>query len=60
MFDLFSPLTHDNLLKILPFGCGYMTDEYGDPDPTSLRLALLLRATVAVYYPKESKRAEIN
>ena len=60
MFDLFSPLTHDSLLKILPFGCGYMTDEEGMPCPISIRLALMIRATVADYYPKDSYMTDIN
>ena len=60
MIDPFAPLTHDNLLKVLPFGCGYMADEFGDPCPRSLQLALIIRATIAALYPKTAKKYEIN
>ena len=60
MFDFYSPLTHDNLLKVLPFGCAYMSDEYDQPSMLSLQIALALRTLKPYSDSHKEKVYEIN
>ena len=47
-----SKLTHAHLLRILPFASGYLCDEEtGKPCPTSITIAMLFQAIIAVQDP---------
>lgn len=60
LIDPFAPITHDNLLKVLPFGLGYMSDDNDQPSITSLRIALALRTLRPYSDSHEEKMYEIN
>jgi len=60
LLDPFAPITHANLLKVLPFGLGYMSDDNDEPSITSLRFALHMRTLRPYSDSHKEKMYEIN
>jgi hypothetical protein len=48
------------LLLILPFGCGYLCKEDGEPCEYSLRVTMMLQTALALTDPHKTKHVEIN
>jgi hypothetical protein len=55
---MFSNLTHEELLEILPFECSYACNDKGEPCPTSVTVALMLQSIVALTQPMTYKTNE--
>ena len=52
MFEkMFSNLTHEELLQILPFECSYACNDKGEPCPISVTIALTLQSVAALISP---------
>lgn len=60
LIDPFAPITHANLLKVLPFGLSYMADDNDEPSIASLQIALALRTLRPYSDSHEEKMYEIN
>ena len=60
MFHSLTNLSHEMLLLILPFGCGYLCDDDGEPCEKSLQAAVALQAIIALETPHKAKLTEIN
>ena len=57
---LFGNLSHLSLLKILPFECGYLCQEDGNPDAYSVSIAMILQSVSLLMRPAAYQQRELR
>jgi hypothetical protein len=62
IFDPFATVTHDLLLRFIPFGSGYLCDVEGEPCMASVRTMLVFQTIIAADSPNQVKKItnEVN